>query len=127
VRGQHFDLVLNGMEIGGGSVRIHDAQMQEYVFDKILQLTDGEKSTFSHLLRALRAGAPPHGGIALGFDRLMSILCKTESIRDVIAFPKTGGGTDPFFRSPSPLDRARADPTLRQYGLQTTSDPPQGR
>ncbi|EKM59710.1 uncharacterized protein PHACADRAFT_250385 [Phanerochaete carnosa HHB-10118-sp] len=114
VRGQHYDLVLNGVEIGGGSVRVHDAKMQEHIFGKILQLSEDEKASFSHLLHALRCGAPPHGGIALGFDRLMAILCKTESIRDVIAFPKTGAGTDLLFKSPAPVE---SEDVLRQYGI----------
>lgn len=115
VRGQHYDLVLNGVEVGGGSVRVHDAEMQEHIFSKILQLSEKEKSTFAHLLHALRCGAPPHGGIALGFDRLMAILCRTESIRDVIAFPKTGAGTDLLFKSPAAAD---SDGILQQYGIQ---------
>jgi len=114
VRGQHYDLVLNGTEIGGGSVRIHDAIMQEYVFSRVLQLDESEKATFEHLLHALQCGAPPHGGIALGFDRLMSILCNTQSIRDVIAFPKTGAGTDPLFKSPATVTKE----VLSQYGIQ---------
>ncbi|KAI6164917.1 tRNA synthetases class II-domain-containing protein [Pisolithus thermaeus] len=114
VRGQHYDLVLNGVEIGGGSVRVHDAGHARYILTQVLQLTDSEKSTFEHLLHALRCGAPPHGGIALGFDRLMSILCKTASIRDVIAFPKTGAGTDPLFKSPATV----AANVLHQYGIQ---------
>jgi len=105
--------VLNGVEIGGGSVRVHSAAMQEYIFTHILQLDEAEKSTFNHLLHALRCGAPPHGGFAFGFDRLMSILCKTESIRDVIAFPKTGAGTDLLFRSPAPTSLE----VLAQYGV----------
>ncbi|KAL5527314.1 hypothetical protein ACEPAG_6105 [Sanghuangporus baumii] len=113
VRGQHYDLVLNGVEIGGGSVRVHDPLMQEYIFDKVLQLTEAEKASFGHLLHALRCGAPPHGGIALGFDRLMAMLCGTQTIRDVIAFPKTGAGTDPFFKSPSAVN----DDVLTQYGI----------
>ncbi|THG97655.1 hypothetical protein EW026_g4383 [Hermanssonia centrifuga] len=115
VRGQHYDLVLNGTEIGGGSVRVHDANMQEYIFSEILQLSNSERSSFDHLLHALRCGAPPHGGIALGFDRLMAILCKAESIRDVIAFPKTGAGTDLLFRSPAP---ASSPDILQQYGIE---------
>ncbi|KAH7916741.1 hypothetical protein BJ138DRAFT_1169052 [Hygrophoropsis aurantiaca] len=114
VRGQHYDLVLNGVEIGGGSVRVHDAAMQEHIFSQILQLSTSEMSSFGHLLHALKCGAPPHGGIALGFDRLMSILCKTQSIRDVIAFPKTSAGTDPLFKSPSAID----NDVLHQYGIQ---------
>ncbi|CDO74020.1 hypothetical protein BN946_scf185043.g69 [Trametes cinnabarina] len=113
VRGQHYDLVLNGVEIGGGSVRVHDAAMQEYIFKNILQLDEKEKSSFNHLLHALRCGAPPHGGFAFGFDRLMAILCKTSSIRDVIAFPKTAAGTDLLFKSPSPSSAE----VLAQYAL----------
>ncbi|KDQ07598.1 hypothetical protein BOTBODRAFT_597953 [Botryobasidium botryosum FD-172 SS1] len=113
VRGQHYDLVLNGMEIGGGSVRIHDAALQEHVLRDVLQLSESEFASFDHLLHALRCGAPPHGGIALGFDRLMAILCGTRSIRDVIAFPKTAGGVDPLFKSPSQIDET----LLPQYGL----------
>ncbi|KAK7060313.1 aspartate--tRNA ligase msd1 [Paramarasmius palmivorus] len=110
----HYDLVLNGVEIGGGSVRVHDAAMQEHIFTNILKLSDEEKAPFQHLLHALKCGAPPHGGIALGFDRLMSILCKSISIRDVIAFPKTSVGTDLLFKSPATVD----PDTLEQYGLQ---------
>ncbi|KAF8524729.1 tRNA synthetases class II-domain-containing protein [Gautieria morchelliformis] len=117
VRGQHYDLVLNGVEIGGGSVRIHDPGMQNYVFSHILQLKDTERASFNHLLDALKSGAPPHGGIAIGFDRLMALLCNAPSIRDVIAFPKTSGGVDPLLNSPSGVD----DPVLRQYGLQSVS------
>ncbi|KAG2013916.1 aspartyl-tRNA synthetase [Coprinopsis cinerea AmutBmut pab1-1] len=118
VRGQHYDLVLNGVEIGGGSVRIHDATMQDYIFTQVLQLSDQEKAPFNHLLHALRCGAPPHGGIALGFDRLMAMLCKTQSIRDVIAFPKSSGGKDPMFRSPAPVDGE----VLGQYGIRLASN-----
>jgi len=117
VRGQHYDLVLNGMEIGGGSVRVHDAEMQDRIFSDILQLNDVEKEPFQHLLNALRCGAPPHGGIALGFDRLMAILCNTQSIRDVIAFPKTSSGADLLFRSPAPINHE----TLSQYGIEPKS------
>ncbi|KAG2370029.1 tRNA synthetases class II-domain-containing protein [Suillus spraguei] len=116
VRGQHYDLVLNGVEIGGGSVRVHDAAMQEYIFSQVLQLSDAEKSSFDHLLHALKCGAPPHGGIALGFDRLMAILCKTPTIRDVIAFPKTGAGTDLLFKSPAAIN----EEVLNQYGVRPT-------
>lgn len=102
-RGQHYDLVLNGQEIGGGSVRIHDPAMQSRVFD-ILALSNDEAARFSHLISALDSGAPPHAGIALGFDRIMAILTDSPSIRDVIAFPKTGSGFDPVFNSPAPAD-----------------------
>ncbi|KAJ7507537.1 tRNA synthetases class II-domain-containing protein [Mycena galericulata] len=114
VRGQHYDLVLNGVEIGGGSVRVHDAAMQDYIFTDVLQLSEQEKAPFSQLLHALQCGAPPHGGIALGFDRLMTILCNAQSIRDVIAFPKTSVGTDLLFKSPAVV----SEKVLEQYGIQ---------
>jgi len=88
--------------------------MQEHIFTRILQLSELEMASFGHLLDALKYGAPPHGGIALGFDRLMAILCRTQSIRDVIAFPKTSVGTDLLFRSPAPVDKN----VLYQYGIQ---------
>ncbi|CAE6419747.1 unnamed protein product [Rhizoctonia solani] len=100
VRGQHYDLVLNGIEIGGGSVRVHDPALQRFIFEQVLQLAPNETETFSHLLAALSAGAPPHGGLAIGFDRLIAVLCNATSIRDVIAFPKTTAGTDALFKSP---------------------------
>ncbi|TFK76130.1 hypothetical protein BDN72DRAFT_810172 [Pluteus cervinus] len=118
VRGQHYDLVLNGVEIGGGSVRIHDAPMQNYIFTEILKLDEKERAPFNQLLHALQCGAPPHGGIALGFDRLMAMLCKTQSIRDVIAFPKSGTGTDLLFKSPAPVPLT----TLEQYGIQPRNE-----
>ncbi|KAI0033727.1 tRNA synthetases class II-domain-containing protein, partial [Vararia minispora EC-137] len=118
VRGQHYDLVLNGVEIGGGSVRVHDARMQEFIMREALQLSEDEQGRFGHLLHALRCGAPPHGGIALGFDRLVALLCRTASIRDVIAFPKTSVGTDALFRSPAPA----AIEMWAEYGLQPTRE-----
>ncbi|SNX88094.1 related to aspartate--tRNA ligase, mitochondrial [Melanopsichium pennsylvanicum] len=126
VRGQHYDLVLNGQEIGGGSVRIHSRKLQETVFRDILKLDKSETARFAHLIHALDCGAPPHGGIALGFDRLMAILCDTESIRDVIAFPKQGSGVDPLFGSPAPLrdqneSQQTAEKLLRLYGLSKAS------
>ncbi|CAA7260176.1 unnamed protein product [Cyclocybe aegerita] len=114
VRGQHYDLVLNGVEIGGGSVRIHDSAMQDLIFTHILKLDDTEKFPFNQLLHALQCGAPPHGGIALGFDRIMAILCNTSSIRDVIAFPKSASGTDLLFKSPASVSRQ----VLEEYGIQ---------
>ncbi|WWD22322.1 aspartate-tRNA ligase [Kwoniella shandongensis] len=113
VRGQHYDLVLDGQEVGGGSVRIHDVELQEWVMREVLQLDEQEISRFDHLLKALRCGAPPHGGLALGFDRLIAILCGAKSIRDVIAFPKSGKGIDPVFKSPS----ISSDEVLKEYAL----------
>lgn len=101
----HYDLVLNGVELGGGSVRIHDAAFQEYIFRDILKLSAAEIEEFRHLLTALASGCPPHAGIALGFDRLVATLFGTHSIRDVIAFPKTGAGKDLMVNSPAPYRR----------------------
>ncbi|XP_039591562.1 aspartate--tRNA ligase, mitochondrial [Polypterus senegalus] len=89
VRSQHYDLVLNGCEIGGGSIRIHNAEMQKYILQMIL---NEDIKLLSHLIEALDCGAPPHGGIALGLDRLISIIVGSSSIRDVIAFPKSFRG-----------------------------------
>jgi len=115
----HYDLVINGEEIGGGSQRIHHAKMQEFVFREVLQMDDERVSEFSHLLEALRAGCPPHSGIALGFDRLVAMIasCKYKtklSMRDVIAFPKSGKGEDLMINSPGPM----SEETLRTYHLQ---------
>ena len=98
VKGQHYDLVLNGCEIAGGSIRIHNAELQRYILNDILK---EDCSLLEHLIEALGYGAPPHGGIAIGLDRLMSILCKTVSIRDVIAFPKYALGRDLMSDAPS--------------------------
>ena len=114
VRGQHYDLVLNGMEIGGGSIRIHSPVMQTFILEKVLQLQKFEYKRFDHLIDALGGGCPPHGGIALGFDRLMAILTESSSIRDVIAFPKAAGGKDFVVNSPSEVTVAQ----LNEYGLE---------
>lgn len=104
VRGQHYDIVLNGVELGGGSIRIHQPQLQEKVFRDVLKIpADVVESRFGYMLRAFKYGAPPHGGIALGFDRLVSILTNRPSIRDIIAFPKTQKGQDLMAQSPSPV------------------------
>jgi aspartyl-tRNA synthetase len=104
VRGQHYDVVVNGVELGGGSIRIHRPDVQKTVFEEVLQIPPEETQLrFGYMLEAFRFGAPPHGGIALGFDRLIAILCGTPSIRDVIAFPKTAKGTCLMTDSPSPV------------------------
>ncbi len=98
-----YDVVCNGMEIGGGSIRIHDAEHQSMLF-RALGISDEEaREQFGHLLEAFSYGAPPHGGIALGMDRLIAILAREESIREVIAFPKTASATDLLLNSPSPI------------------------
>lgn len=102
VRGQHYDIVVNGVELGGGSIRIHNPALQKTVFEDVLHIPPEEtKLRFGYMLEAFKYGAPPHGGIALGFDRLLAILCGTPSIRDVIAFPKTAKGTCLMTESPS--------------------------
>lgn len=101
VRAQHYDLVLNGVEIGGGSVRIHDFALQQEIMQRHLGLTADKMALFKHLLDALKCGAPPHAGIALGLDRLVSLMLGTASIRDVIAFPKSSSGVDYLFKTPS--------------------------
>lgn len=102
VRGQHYDIVLNGVEIGGGSIRIHQPDLQKKVFEDVLKIPhDLVESRFGYMLRAFKFGAPPHGGIALGLDRLVSILAGVDSIRDVIAFPKTQKGQDLMAMSPT--------------------------
>jgi len=104
VRGQHYDIVVNGVELGGGSIRIHQPDVQKTVFEELLQIAPEETQLrFGYMLEAFRYGAPPHGGIALGFDRLNAILCNTPSIRDVIAFPKTAKGVCLMTETPTPV------------------------
>src|SRR5918999_2510668 len=99
-----YDLVANGNEIGGGSLRIHEPALQARVFD-VLQLTPGEQRTkFGFLLDALAMGAPPHGGIAFGIDRMMMVVAREPNLRDVIAFPKNQAGVDPMSGAPSELE-----------------------
>lgn len=113
IRGLHYDLVMNGVEIGGGSIRIHNAALQRKIFTTLGMASD-RIAQFDHLLRVLDSGCPPHGGFALGFDRFVALWCGQSSIRDVIAFPKTSRGTDPFVGSPSSVD----NDTLREYHIQ---------
>ncbi|WP_435300165.1 aspartate--tRNA ligase [Timonella sp. A28] len=98
-----YDIVCNGNEIGGGSIRIHSRDVQERVF-KVMGIGEEEaQEKFGFLLDAFKFGAPPHGGIAFGWDRIVSLLSNSESIRDVIAFPKSGGGFDPLTQAPAPI------------------------
>ncbi len=114
-----YDLVLNGFEIGGGSIRIHDPSVQRKVFEVLQLPADVAEEQFGHLLRALSLGAPPHGGIAMGVDRLVMVLAGKDAIRDVIAFPKSQSGADPLTGSPTPVDES----LLRELGLALRVDP----
>ncbi|NWZ22041.1 SYDM protein, partial [Asarcornis scutulata] len=107
VRSQHYDLVLNGNEIGGGSIRIHNAEQQRFVLEKVLK---EDSEVLSHLLEALEFGAPPHGGIALGLDRLISLIVGAPSIRDVIAFPKSFRGRDLMGNAPDYVTPEELEP-----------------
>jgi aspartyl-tRNA synthetase len=102
-----YDMVCNGVEIGGGSLRINRSAMQEQVFDVIGLSPEQAKSQFGFLLEAFRYGAPPHGGIAFGWDRMLMLLAGRETIRDVIAFPKAASGLDPLTGAPTPITAAQ--------------------
>ncbi len=104
---QAYDIVLNGSEIGGGSIRIHRREMQQRVFDVIGLSKDQAEEKFGFLLEAFKYGPPPHGGIAFGLDRMCALLAGAESIRDVIAFPKTASGADPLTGAPTPITAAQ--------------------
>src|SRR6056297_1576993 len=113
VRANAYDLVINGVEIGGGSVRIHDQQMQQKMFEALGFTKAEAENQFGFLMNAFKYGAPPHAGIAFGFDRLVSLIAQLDSIRDVIAFPKNNNGRDVMIDSPSGV----AEDQLAELGL----------
>ena len=119
VRGQHYDIVLNGVELGGGSIRIHNPAVQKRVFEEILKIPqDLVESRFGYMLKAFAYGAPPHGGIALGFDRVVAMLAGRSSIRDILAFPKNQNGRDLMADCPSPVSAKQ----LRDLRIRTVEE-----
>jgi aspartyl-tRNA synthetase len=123
VRSRAYDMVLNGSEIGGGSMRIYRSDIQERVFRALGIDAEQANQKFGFLLEALRFGAPPHGGIAFGMDRLTAILTGSESIRDVIAFPKTQRATCPLTGAPTPVSLDQ----LKELGLAIVKGKPSAK
>ncbi len=118
VRAEAYDVVLNGVELGGGSIRIHEPDLQAKAFAALGVSEEDQQTLFGHLLRAFRLGAPPHGGIAFGLDRIVMMICGEESIREVIAFPKNNRGLDLMSQSPSAVDQRQ----LRELGIKLASE-----
>jgi len=118
MRADAYDIVLNGVEIGGGSIRIHEPELQAKMFEALGVSAEDQQAKFGHLLRAFRLGAPPHGGIALGLDRLVMLICGEESIRDVMAFPKNNRGQELMTQSPAEVDPKQ----LRELGIQLATE-----
>src|SRR5213595_1933024 len=123
VRAEAYDVVLNGVEIGGGSIRIHEPPLQDKMFEALGISPEARESQFGHLLRALRLGAPPHGGIAPGLDRIVMLICGEQSIRDVMAFPKNNRSMDLMSQSPAEVDPKQ----LRELGIKLAGDKSEGR
>jgi aspartyl-tRNA synthetase len=119
-RSRAYDVVFDGWELGSGSIRISDPAVQQKVFDVIGIGPDEAEKRFGFLLQALRYGAPPHGGVAFGIDRIVALLAGASSIRDVIAFPKAASGADPLTGAPAPVDERQ----LKELGVKVIAQPP---
>jgi len=128
IRSQAYDIVVNGSEIGGGSIRIHRPEVQQQVFDRLNISRAQAEDRFGFFLKALDYGAPPHGGIAFGLDRLVMLLTGTENIRDVIAFPKTQRGQCLLTDAPSAVDQKQLDELnlrMQKHSHAAEQQPPQ--
>ena len=123
VRAEAYDVVLNGVELGGGSIRIHEPDLQAKAFAALGVSEEDQQLLFGHLLRAFRLGAPPHGGIAFGLDRIVMMICGEESIREVMAFPKNNRGIDLMSQSPSDVDPRQ----LRELGIKLADEKKSGQ
>jgi aspartyl-tRNA synthetase len=122
LRAVAYDVVLNGVELGGGSIRIHEKELQSQLFNVLGIGEEEQKVKFGHILKAFSFGAPPHGGIALGLDRLVMLICGAASIREVIAFPKNNRGVDLMTQSPTEVELKQ----LRELAIRSTVvQPPQ--
>ena len=115
---QHYDLIWNGWELGSGSIRIHDAERQEAVFRVMGMGAEEQEAKFKFLLDALRMGAPPHGGFAMGIERFVALLAGEPDIRQVIPFPKVASGSDPLTGAPTPMP----DSVLKELGIKSTAE-----
>jgi aspartyl-tRNA synthetase len=123
VIGQHYDLIWNGWELGSGSIRIHSAEVQEAVFTTMGLGEEEQREKFGFLLDALRMGAPPHGGFAMGIERFVALMAGEPDIRQVIAFPKVSSGSDPLTGAPTPMPHT----VLRELGIRVIDDPDQAQ